>query len=386
MSLVDAVLEASAWARGTALLLSANPIHDTGGGQRSAQVALELLARGWCVVFVSHQEVTETHHLGLHFPYDRLVSTRLGDFLPAFLGGRLGQVLADAGAVVVTQVPVPEWLPVIRSLRRAGCVAVYDCIDLWDSELGYGWYGRRAEKRIARASDPVVATAPALVRHVSKMVEGPVRLLPNAFNARVFRAGAGASRPADLPEEERLALYVGALWGGWMDWVLVGCTAEESPHVPFVFVGDHRGEGGSLPRNCHFLGLKAQSDLPAYLAHATAGFLPWRADAITRATSPLKVYEYLAMGVPVVAPDLEPLRGLPGVTLTEGSGAFIDALTAMLRDGVDGRSRAAMASFASRNSWEQRVDDLLGWVEAAPRHTGRGDLLALLRGWWAWQV
>ena len=51
-------------ARGAVLLLSPNPMHDTGGGQRSAQIALELLERGYSVTFVAHGDVTETVDLG----------------------------------------------------------------------------------------------------------------------------------------------------------------------------------------------------------------------------------------------------------------------------------------------------------------------------------
>lgn len=369
MPLVQKVGQASAGSSGTVLLLSANPIHDTGGGQRSAQLALEFLARDWCVVFVSHGEVTETRDLALRFDDPRLVSTSLQEFLGEFRRGLRG-VLEAARPIIVTQVPVAEWFPVIRTLRGAGAVAVYDCIDLWDSELGRGWYRRTAERRIAQHADVAVATAPSLVHHVSDMVAGPVHALPNAFNARLFHPGAGGVRPADLPADGPVALYVGALWGSWLDWALVGRLAARLPHVSLTFVGDHRGEGGRLPPNCHFLGLKAQSELPGYLAHAAVGFLPWKIDAVTRATSPLKVYEFLAMGLPVVAPELEPLRGLPGTTLAAGGEAFARAVEESARAGVDPATRAAMASFAARNSWASRVDDLLDLVargQAGPR-------------------
>jgi HAD superfamily hydrolase (TIGR01450 family) len=47
-----------------------------------------------------------------------------------------------------------------------------------------------------------------------------------------------------------------------------------------------------------FLGLKPQVALPPYLAHADLAIMPWTEDPVTRATSPLKVYEFVAMGLP----------------------------------------------------------------------------------------
>ncbi|MDH3421796.1 MAG: hypothetical protein OEN00_02315, partial [Gemmatimonadota bacterium] len=59
------------------MILSANPIHDTGGGQRSAQLALELLDRDFRVLFVSHGKVTETVDLGMRFDHPLLTSVAL---------------------------------------------------------------------------------------------------------------------------------------------------------------------------------------------------------------------------------------------------------------------------------------------------------------------
>ena len=379
MSLESSFVEATGSARGVAVIFSANPIHDTGGEQRSAQMALELLARDWCVGFVSHGEVTETVDLGLRFPYPRLVQTSLGDFLSALPSRAFTETLDRHRLLIVTQVPVGEWLPVIRRVRRDGGVSVYDCIDRWDSELGYGWYRSRTERRVARASDILVASAPTLARHLEKMTGRPARLLPNAFNSKIFRVGAGARRPSDFPEGEAVALYVGSLWGGWMDWALVSQAAEALPYVRFAFVGDHRGEGGPLPSNCHFLGLKAQSDLPGYLSHARAGFLPWRSDGVAQATSPLKVYEYLAMGLPVVTPALESLRGLPGVVPASSPDAFIAAVETVVREGVDGSTHEAMSAFAAKNSWTNRVDDLIRWAEDTPSRPEERGIVAWLR-------
>lgn len=362
--LVLSLKKASQSATGVAVLVSANPIHDTGGGQRSAQMALELLHRDWCVVFVNHGEVTETVDLGLHYPYPGLVRTSLDEFARAVQSGVLDESLVDKQTLFVTQVPVRQCLPLHQWMEGRGA-SVYDCVDRWDSELGYGWYRTSMERRVARAADVLVASAPMLVDHVGAMTDRPVHLLPNAYNERIFQADGDFERPADLPAGV-LAIYVGSLWGKWMDWELVARSARAEPTVEFVFIGDHRGEGGSLPGNCHFLGLKAQTDLPAYLAHASVGFLPWKSNQVTQATSPLKIYEYLAMGLPVVAPELEPLKGLPGVVLEPTLDAFGRAVAGLAHQRIADSDRQAMADFAKDNSWQRRIDSLLTWADHAP--------------------
>jgi glycosyltransferase involved in cell wall biosynthesis len=72
-----------------------------------------------------------------------------------------------------------------------------------------------------------------------------------------------------------------------------------------------------MPPNVHFLGLKPQGSLPDYLARFDVGLLPFVVSPMTHAVSPLKVFEYLACGVPVAAPPLRAVVGIPGVVTAE---------------------------------------------------------------------
>jgi glycosyltransferase involved in cell wall biosynthesis len=362
VSLTERIEHASRECAGAVVILSANPMRDTGGGQRGAQLALELLERAWCVVFVAHGEVTETVDLGLRFDHPRLVEMPLATARSREGRRALRAIAAAPRRLIVTQVPVAAWLRTLIELKELGATAVYDLIDRWDSELGRGWYRPRAERRIAAASDVLAASAPSLARDLEARTGRPVHLLPNAFNARVFDPDASYPRPPLLPEGGRVALYVGALWGGWMDWGLVRRLASELPDTTLVFVGDHRGEGAELPARCVFTGLEPQAALPAWLAHADVAFLPWEVGPVTQATSPLKVYEFLAVGLPVVAPDLEPLRGLPGVRLARGADALVRAVAETDRATLAPEVREAMRTHAAKSSWAVRLDRLLTLV------------------------
>jgi hypothetical protein len=89
-------------------------------------------------------------------------------------------------------------------------------------------------------------------------------------------------------------------------------------------------------------------------------FIPWKINEITKATSPLKVYEYLAMRKPVVAPDLPPLNGIPYVlrskTRQEFSSNIQTALTLQIHP-------AEIDRFVNQNSWDARLDQLICLAE-----------------------
>jgi glycosyltransferase involved in cell wall biosynthesis len=106
-------------------------------------------------------------------------------------------------------------------------------------------------------------------------------------------------------------------------------VAQAFPDHSVVVIGDDRGVPGDLPPSIRFLGLKAQGDLPEYLPHFDVGLVPFTLTDVTHAVSPLKVYEYLACGVPVAAPPLRALEGIDGVhtdvDLVEAVRAALDA-------------------------------------------------------------
>jgi len=154
-------------------------------------------------------------------------------------------------------------------------------------------------------------------------------------------------------------VYAGAI-EPWVDQSLVEATARLCPAISFVWIGPQRSPplGPDAP-NVFRLGKKRYEDLPAYLTHCDAGLIPFdRAGyaALVDTVNPLKLYDYAAAGLPVVAtpwPELERIGG--PVTLAEGAPAFAAALRAV----VAAAAPAAAREFARNASWQRRVDGLL---------------------------
>ncbi|WP_192180672.1 glycosyltransferase [Mesorhizobium amorphae] len=89
-----------------------------------------------------------------------------------------------------------------------------------------------------------------------------------------------------------------------LDAGLVADTALRMPDVHFVMVGPVvkiDPEGLPKAENLHWLGSKDYADLPRYLRHWDAGWMPFALNAATRYISPTKTPEFLAAGVPLVS-------------------------------------------------------------------------------------
>lgn len=350
--------------RGVVFILSGVPIDDTGGGARCTQLALELLKQGWYVVFLSRFPRFETTDLRLRIRHPRLLTALFEDFAWWRFIREHAEVFREGAVAAIVEFPLREFLPLARAIRKVGGSVVYDLLDNWDSALGGDWYSLAAERRLIALSDVLIATTPPLAARLAAMSGREVTLLPNAVNTDLFDPGRCWERPADYPAAPWSMIYIGALWGDWFDWELLRRLAFAYPEAAVVMVGDYQ-ERMASPANVHFLGLKAQVELPAYLAHADVAIIPWKSNAVTHATSPLKVYEYLAMRRPVVAPRLDALEGIPGVLLSSDSDAFVRNVGRARGTPLD---RAIVDAFVEQNSWPQRVGTLLGLIaQANPR-------------------
>jgi len=348
--------------KGIFFILAGVPIDDTGGGSRWAQIALELLRRQYLVVFINKFPKYETIDLNLSISHPNLITETVDTFDWKIFSKKFVNLLNDVMVSALVELPLPDFQTIIENIRQSGGQIIYDLLDNWDSSLGGDWYHETSERNIIAQSQHLIATAPALVARLQNWSERQVTLLPNAVNGYLFNSERAHPRPDDLPVADWVVIYVGALWGVWFDWDLLLDVAQAYPTAAVVVIGDYAGQCENRPHNLHFLGLKSQRSLPAYLAHADVTFIPWKVNDITQATSPLKAYEYLAMCKPVVAPNIIPLQNLPGVYLANNRAEFIE-LVGKVR-GFD-LPKAEIVSFIEGNTWKSRTDTLLRMLETS---------------------
>jgi glycosyltransferase involved in cell wall biosynthesis len=325
-----------------AVVFAAVPLHDIGGGSRAAQLAFELLASGFHVTYVAMYPSAEGVELGLRYLHPMLEQYTVETFEVDDLSTR-----SDAG-IVILEAPAEPFVEPARMLQDRGWKIVYDIIDDWtDASLGGFWYKPEVEDEIVEMSDAVVASAPDLVQHGIDLGK-ETTLIPNAVNSTIFGPIA-PDAPADLPDREIIG-YAGSLYGDWFDWDALRSVAMAFPESSVVVIGDDHYKR-PMPSNVVYLGLKPHADLPAYVQRFDVGIVPFVVSDVTHAVSPLKVYEYLASGVPVAAPPLRALDGLDGVVTHVD---LVEAVRVAKRAPKPDRDLALV-----RHSWHNRLERLV---------------------------
>lgn len=217
---------------------------------------------------------------------------------------------------------------------------------------------RAAFEQIRAAGRRTIAVTPAALRNVRPEVGA---VIPNGIEPREWIGVAAA--PAwflDLPRPR--FLYVGAL-DERIDVRAVRSVAEAWPGGTVALVGPGGGTPGiaalgELP-NVRVHPRVDRQDFPGLLGAADVGMIPHVRTALTRAMSPLKLYEYLAAGLPVAAVDLPGIAGVcPQRTcLAPGAEEFASAVRVALD--LPAWPESERLVFLARNAWASRFEQML---------------------------
>ena len=188
----------------------------------------------------------------------------------------------------------------------------------------------------------------------------PVRLIPNAVDVARYRRPA--PRPADLPAHA--AVYAGTAHEDRLDIALLARTARQlQGQGTVVLLGPDALAASSradlVAAGVVLLGPRPHLQVPAYLQHAAALIVPHVVDGFTDSLDPIKLYEYRAVGRPIVSTPVAGFRDstAPALTIAHGDG-FAAAVRAALQGG------AAAIPDSDVPDWSRRVADMADVLEA----------------------
>jgi hypothetical protein len=245
---------------------------------------------------------------------------------------------------------------------------IYDFVDELDAFEGSQAELSKAHDRLLGEAKLVLATSERLHRQVA-LTRPDALLCPNGVDYEHFSKAQSLDRqrpPEDMQPIISMGKpvigYHGAL-ARWMDYRLLQTLASQRQDLSFVLIGpdfDH-----TLPRellslsNVFWLGVKSYEILSDYLQFIDVGIIPFQVNNITHATSPLKLFEYMAAGKPVVITPMEESMRYPGVLVADGLEAFSRQLDRALSLRKDTDFMSLLDSIARQNTWEKRARQIL---------------------------
>lgn len=247
----------------------------------------------------------------------------------------------------------PFWWPLVARFKFDRIV--YDCLD-----HHVGFHGNpnsrliECEQQLINSADAVVVTSTALAEAVQKSRK--CHLIRNACEFTRFSQEIRVKSTAS-----HIIGYVGAV-SEWFDGQLLFDIALARPNWQFDIYGAIVGADVSACRalpNVNFFGEVSYESVPSLVANFDVCIIPFKLCALTLATNPVKVYEYLASGRPVVSCALPELANMESVDVfcASSSKEFISKIELALEFADNPERIQLRQNFASKNDWSARISE-----------------------------
>ena len=276
------------------------------------------------------------------------------------------------GEEAIAIVQSPFWGLVLE--RGDFTTIAYDCIDeltLFSGNASPERFGRY-ERQLMDIAVTTFVTAEKLEERLHCLVpDHPLVRVPNGVDVDWFQESAARQEvPPDIREiAHPIAGYVGAL-REWFDYDLVGRLAETMPDVSFVIVGpldfDFRIAHLRTMKNLLWIGRREYAEMPGFIHAFDVCLIPFVTGKVSQTTNPVKVFEYFAMGKPVVSTPLHELlpfgdEGL--LRLAQGRDDFASAVRSALAEPV-GELPDRRRDVARKHSWRALTELMLSSLNA----------------------
>lgn len=263
-----------------------------------------------------------------------------------------------SGATVVFWNSWPKLITMKDNIRPD--LTVFDYIDEASEEFSHWQEG--LEESI-EAANLIVCASDRLYEIIrSKYPHKRTCIVKNGADLHLFQQSQ-AVLPNDLAQLKHRYTNIIGFHGSlqsWIDYQLIADIAAKRPDWGIVLVGpEYYLETVCKERsNIHFLGHKPYQELHHYVRHFDVGLIPFQVRKLTHSSNPIKMYEYLAAGIPVVAtPIHECVQFQPYVRIAHSADEFVQKIGEAIH--VTQQERLTYRTIAQQHAWTERVNKIL---------------------------
>jgi len=245
--------------------------------------------------------------------------------------------------------------------RYHGWKIVYEVRDDWEEfhKAGVGnWYDVEYERFLCQQADFVTTVSATLRDKMISLGSNPERtfLVPNGLTRNFLeKAKSSFERRRSGYRGNGTIGYFGHLTPNWLNWKLVLKTASRRPDLKFEIIGFGEPKGLNLPRNVVMLGTKNHEQIIDIASNWSVAIIPFKNTKLAEGVDPIKIYEYLALGLRCVACRMSQINDYPLTFIYHNDSKFEEALDGALKYAPSEDDWARAQAFVAASTWDQRV-------------------------------
>lgn len=330
---------------------------------RSMMFARDASRLGYTTIYTYSPAEAETDYSRTN---DRLLQVPLSAF-PAF-AALIATRAPGRHRLLLGSMPDLELCRTIGLFKRHGWRYVYECRDEWEEFAAVSsasWYDEIFERYATAQAARVFCVSRALQAKMRRYTTSPEKVVvsPNATtdeflaSTRMLRPLARRRHAKSRPTATPRIGYFGHLTEQWFDWGALLRAADLLSHARFEIIGFDM-PNLQLPPNMQYLGSKTHEEIIEIAQGWDVGLIPFKPGRLSRAVDPIKVYEYLALGIKVVSVPMGSLEDFP-LTFCYQEFGLADALSLAIAHRPSRAEWENVESILSRASWRLRLIDLL---------------------------
>jgi len=263
---------------------------------------------------------------------------------------------------IISLVQHSFWYPIAQAIPNSRLV--YDCIDLHEGFGNNSVEVLNLEHQLLKNADLTITTS-LWLDDIAARYSSRHSLIRNACDFSHFAQQPDAIYKNKL--NRKIIGYYGAI-ANWLDIDLLAVIAKRFSDYCILLVGADTVKAElklHYLSNIVFIGEVSYSQLPYYLYSFDVALLPFKIMPLTLATNPVKIYEYLAAGKPVVAVNLPEMSVFEQLISTaDSTDEFLFQLDTILNEANSEKKSTYRRAFASQQTWQHRADKLITLAES----------------------
>jgi len=272
---------------------------------------------------------------------------------------------ASGARLFLCSIPDVHAIPETGLFRYHGWKVVYDVCDDWEQfhKAGVGkWYELEYERFLCRQADFVTAVSTTLRDKMVALGSNPGRtfLVSNGLTRNFLeKAKPSFERRRFGFRGDGTIGYFGHLTPSWFNWELLLKTASDRPDLGFEIIGFAAPKDLNTPPNVKLLGAKTHDEIIDIASNWSVAIIPFKNTKLAEGVDPIKIYEYLALGLPCVACWMPQVKDYPLVFAYRNDSKFEKALGEALMYAASEEDWVRAEALVAASTWDKRLETIL---------------------------
>jgi len=355
----------SAEIKGIAIIPSAFEFDDL-YNQRTINLAKHLSDDGYGVIYVAWQwhkgEILERNY---QYVFKNVIQVPLYEFIETHHKLKIFLPLPDKKYIIM--LPAKIFCDLVFFMKENFFHIYYDIMDDWEQFHAEGqapWYIRSVEEAALLNADRITAVSMPLVQKFA-FLRADITLVGNGLYPKLLGEPIAHKKAENKKPNNKITIgYFGHLTDSWFDWDMLFqmLKKHEEIHLEVIGYGASEATRSTAQKyaNIELLGKINPRDLHKYAAGWDVAIIPFKKSTLSEAVDPIKIYEYLYLGLPTVVTGIPHLKDYPYVEVTENDPeSFYQATMKLYEKRLCGAvDYSVISDFLSDKTWNKRFEQM----------------------------